>query len=713
MQWLDDLRLRTKLLVAFGVVLLLVTAQSGTTYWATRANADAATWTRHSYTVIDAAHEALAALVDMETGYRGFLITGDDAFLDPYTEGASTYRAKLTELQTLTADNPAQVARWRDLEARAAAWQREVTEPGIALRRAVTTALAAAAAAPGDSLGSEAPATEALTTDSLATAAPLAPRLTMDTLARHEASGAGKRHFDGLRAVFAEAVGAEQALLDQRTVESDARRATIMRIVIWGTGLVVLLGIGIGVAIARRIGGALARVVARVEQLRAQAVAKLGTAAAAIAGGELTVDVDVRTPRLGIEARDEIGDLARAVDAIIAQTEDTGASFGRAAAVLRDVIGETRGLVQAAQAGDLQRRAAADAFEGGYRELVQGLNATLDAMLAPVNEATAALERLAARDVTARVSDRFRGDHARIATAFNAAAQDLADALAEVRAAAEQVSGAGGQITAGSQALAQGANEQASSLEEVASSLQEMAAMTRQSAANAREARGLAEAAQRGTDEGVASVEQLSDAIARIKQSSDQTAKILKTIDEIAFQTNLLALNAAVEAARAGEAGRGFAVVAEEVRALALRSAEAAKNTAVLVEQAVGNANEGVALNDTVLARLGEIRAQSERVNAVVAEIAAASEQQAEGVEQLNAAVEQMNGVTQQVAANAEESASAAEELDGQAARLAELVGRFTIDAAGAGGRRSARRGGGAGARPGRLSSEVLALIDN
>jgi methyl-accepting chemotaxis protein len=497
-------------------------------------------------------------------------------------------------------------------------------------------------------------------------------------------------------------------------MDAVAGLALVNRVIVWGTALIMLLGVGVGLLIADRISEALARVVGRVEQLRAEAIARLGAGAAAIAHGDLSVDVAVTTPRLGFDAEDEIGDLARAVDAIIAQTEETGDSFRRAAAVLRDVIGETRGLVQAAQMGDLQRRAAADAFQGGYRELVQGLNATLDATLAPVNEAAVALERLAARDVTARVSGRFRGDHARIADAFNAAAQHLADALAQVRASAEQLSAAGGQITAGSQALARGASQQAGSLQEVASSLQAMAAMTRQSAANAREARTLADAAQRGADEGVASVERLSDAIARIKASSDQTARILKTIDEIAFQTNLLALNAAVEAARAGDAGRGFAVVAEEVRSLALRAAEASRSTAALVEEAVGNANEGVALNDAVLARLGEIRARSEQVNAVVADIASASEQQAHGVEQLNGAVEEMNGLTQHVAANAEESASAAVELDSQAAQLTELVGRFTLEASGRGGRgpRAERRGA-PGVGGNRLPADLLALHEN
>ncbi|GAB1343859.1 methyl-accepting chemotaxis protein [Gemmatimonas sp.] len=170
----------------------------------------------------------------------------------------------------------------------------------------------------------------------------------------------------------------------------------------------------------------------------------------------------------------------------------------------------------------------------------------------------------------------------------------------------------------------------------------------------------------------------LSKAIDDISKSSDETARIVKTIDEIAFQTNLLALNAAVEAARAGDAGRGFAVVAEEVRSLAIRSAEAAKNTAALIEAAVANAHNGVTFNKEVMAKLDEIDGDVTRVSQVVSEIAEESRNQQEGVRQINAAVDQLNTVTQQAAANAEESAAASEELAGQSTTLTSLVGTFT-----------------------------------
>ncbi len=241
----------------------------------------------------------------------------------------------------------------------------------------------------------------------------------------------------------------------------------------------------------------------------------------------------------------------------------------------------------------------------------------------------------------------------------------------------EQTASAAGQVSSASQSLAQGASEQAAALEETTSSIEEMSSMVKQNAANANEATNLAASATADADTGTQAMGQMSKAIDDIKKSSDETAKIIKTIDEIAFQTNLLALNAAVEAARAGEAGKGFAVVAEEVRNLAQRSAQAAKDTANMIAESVKNADNGVSINKEVAQTLNKIAEGSRKVNDLVAEIAAASNEQAQGIDQINTAVGQMDQVTQSNAANAEESASAAEELSSQAEELNGMVGQL------------------------------------
>lgn len=242
--------------------------------------------------------------------------------------------------------------------------------------------------------------------------------------------------------------------------------------------------------------------------------------------------------------------------------------------------------------------------------------------------------------------------------------QNLAGVLAEgshqVTAAAQQVSSAG-------QSLADGASRQAALIEEASSSLEEMAAMIKQNASSSSTAANLMSESTRHVDKAGSSAGNMIEAMGQIKEATDQTSKIIKTIDEIAFQTNLLALNAAVEAARAGEAGKGFAVVAEEVRNLAMRSADAAKNTSSLIQSTVDRVKSGVDVVTGLKAALTEVTDSSQQVSRLVDEISAASSEQATGIDQLNDSVSGVDQLTQQTAAGAEEGASAAEELSGQA----------------------------------------------
>ncbi|HEX5681363.1 MAG TPA: methyl-accepting chemotaxis protein, partial [Desulfobacterales bacterium] len=236
------------------------------------------------------------------------------------------------------------------------------------------------------------------------------------------------------------------------------------------------------------------------------------------------------------------------------------------------------------------------------------------------------------------------------------------------------VSGVATQVSGSSKVLSDGASEQAAAIEETSSSLEEMASMTKHNAASAQQADGLMKEMGRFVGQANDSMTQLISSMNEIAQASEQTQKIVKTIDEIAFQTNLLALNAAVEAARAGEAGAGFAVVADEVRNLAMRAAEAARNTAGQIDETVKKVKDGSGLMSATHQAFGKVAGSADQVAGLLGEIAAASNEQSQGIDQVNRAVADMDKVTQRNAANAEETYSASEELTAQSARMKAMV---------------------------------------
>jgi methyl-accepting chemotaxis protein len=260
----------------------------------------------------------------------------------------------------------------------------------------------------------------------------------------------------------------------------------------------------------------------------------------------------------------------------------------------------------------------------------------------------------------------------RISRPLQHAVGQMQDFTARTTSAAQQIAGS-------SQTLASGASQQAASLEETSASLEEMAGMTRRNAEAAQHAKQIAGQTRGSVEAGTEGMQRMQSAMDGIKSSSGEIAKIIRTIDEIAFQTNILALNAAVEAARAGEAGMGFAVVAEEVRALAQRSAHAAKETADKIEAALQKSDEGARVSAEVSGMLTQIVEQVRKMDTLVAEIATASGEQSQGIDQVNKAVSEMDRITQANAASAEESAAAAAELTGQSGELQKLVSGLRV----------------------------------
>jgi len=268
----------------------------------------------------------------------------------------------------------------------------------------------------------------------------------------------------------------------------------------------------------------------------------------------------------------------------------------------------------------------------------------------------------------------------------------IARVVAGLNDGAEQVAAASGEVSSSSQSLAEGASEQAASLEETSSSLEEMASMTKQNADHANQANTLMKEITHVVEESNTAMGQLTTSMRDISTASEETSKIIKTIDEIAFQTNLLALNAAVEAARAGEAGAGFAVVADEVRNLAIRAAEAAKNTSSLIEGTIKKIKEGTEQVNKAGDAFQLVASSTSKMGELVGEVAAASTEQAQGIDQVNKAVAEMDKVVQQNAANAEESAAASEELNAQAEQMKSYVHDLASVVGGSGGTTNGRQ---------------------
>jgi len=387
---------------------------------------------------------------------------------------------------------------------------------------------------------------------------------------------------------------------------------------------------------------------------------------------------------------------------------------------------EITSLANAASSGNLSARADAGQFEHSFKDMVAGINATLDAVVNPLNVAANYVERIAHGDIPPKIIDRYQGDfntiknnlntcidavnalvsdtkmlsdaalNGRIQTradasrhqgdfhtiveGINATLETIVSPIITVKSAVDSISTAAKEISAGNADLSHRTEQQAASLEETASSMEELASTVKQNADNARQANQMAAAASEVATKGGSVVQKVVETMYSINESARKIVDIISVIDGIALQTNILALNAAVEAARAGEQGRGFAVVASEVRNLAQRSAAAAKEIKGLIGDSVEKVEDGSKLVGEAGRTMAEIVNSVKQVTEIMAEIAAASAEQSSGIEQVNQAVNQMDEVTQQNAALVEQAAAAAESLEEQAETLAQTVAQFRLE---------------------------------
>ena len=336
-------------------------------------------------------------------------------------------------------------------------------------------------------------------------------------------------------------------------------------------------------------------------------------------------------------------------------------------------------LALAAAAGDFGQRGDADAFQYNFRQMLDNLNAMFDVSDRSLGAIARLLDAIAAGDLASRIDGDFNGVFAAMRDSANRSSDQLSTIVRGIQDGAEQITASASEISLGNSDLSRRTEQQAANLEETAASMEELTSTVRQNADHARQANQLAIGAGEVASRGGEIVAQVVTTMDPIESSSRRIGDIISVIDGIAFQTNILALNAAVEAARAGEQGRGFAVVATEVRVLAQRSAEAARQIKGLVTSSMEDVSRGAGLVRDAGTTMQDIVTAVQRVNNIMAEISAASQEQSAGIEQVNQAVVAMDETTQQNAALVEEASAAARAMEEQALQLREAVAVFRL----------------------------------
>ena len=635
-------------------------------------------WVEHTYNVIATANSILASAVDMETGMRGFLLAGKEEFLEPYNGGKKRFNELVASLSETVNDNPQQVALLGEAKETIGQWQEKVTELSIELRRAV-------------SMGSG---------------------KTMNDVAALVSEEKGKVYFDKFRGQIQTFIDREAKLLDTRREEANAETASVAenRKLIEETNKWVIHTYD---------------VIRTAESILASAVdMETGVRGFLLAGKEEFLEPYNNGNN---QFNEFVASLSKTVDdnpqqvALLGEIKDTIGQWQQnvvdAELALRRKIGDAKTMDDMAH---LVAQAKGKVYFDKFREQIKTFKGREEMLMASRQAAaqkTASnstwmivggillgivlallISFILARSVTRPFKQIFQGLKTFSNRELDGVGKEFREVIANLKNGSTYVSEASEQI-------AQGASEQASGLEETSSSLEEMSSMTRSNADNSKQANVLMKNVNEVVNEANTSMSNLTVSMGEISSASEETQKIVKTIDEIAFQTNLLALNAAVEAARAGEAGAGFAVVADEVRNLAMRAAEAAKNTANLIENTVKRVKDGSDLVSKTNEAFTQVAENSVKVGDLMGEVSASSEEQAEGINQIKNAVFEMDKVVQSNAASTEQLSSQSEELSNMVGILMAIVEGNSGN--------GERRGNAAVQAKGKVNKRAQALLPN
>ena len=660
------LNIRAKLLLAFSAVLIIVSAVSIFSYTTQKGNEERAGWVTHTNHVMEADDLVMLGLVNMQSGFRGFLLNGDESFLAPYTSGTKQYQDALAELNELTSDNPAQLARWADVSKKAENWMTEWTEVGIALRRDVNNGKA-----------------------------------DLQLIDDFTASDAGKKDMDEIRTILAEAKQVEQDLLLVREAESAAANKLGYNVIIFGTLLAVIVGLGIAFFLARSLSNAAILMVKTAELIAQTDLPAFDVFASAIAAGDLTKSVSVTTKIVNYESTDEMGDLARAFNVMITRLQGVGTNFAEMTTNLRDVISqvaENASAVAAAasqvssaaeQSGEATNQIAATIQQValGTAQQTEGVtktSAAVDQMSRAIRGvAQGAQEQAIAITKASEVATRINTAIAQVSNNAQTVTKDSAEAARQSKNGAQIVK----ETISGMESIRGKVSISTSKVQEMGTRSQEIGAIVETiediaSQTNLLALNAAIEAARAGEQgKGFAVV---ADEVRKLAERSSLATKeiaglvngIQSTVGEavVAMKASAEEVEAGVvKANSAGEALESLLASADSV----FKQAEEAGEGAAKVNTAARELIEAV---DSVSAVIEENTAATEEMSANSNELSQAIENIASVSEENSASVEEVSASTEEVSAQVEEVSASAASMNEMAEKLQEVVQRFRLN---------------------------------